>query len=188
MSRPQDDQHTAAESMRWYTRALKIPRLIGKLPSGERIKGGPYRQSQLVTAGGLVLIGQPTMRWWGHWGFFGNWGILLGVAAAAGVAAKYIPTGTVNPLQIAVGALRLAGRPRTGLWCGRPASVGAAPTRVIARVTTSTAPPPTVGRAAPAPPTIPPPAPSLPVPAPAVQSEVAGVESKLAALLAAARS
>lgn len=122
-----------AEGMRWYTRALKIPRLIGKLPSGERIKGGPYRQSQAYTFVTIVVVGHLTMSWWGMGGFFTNWGALLAVAAGAGAAAKYLPIGTVNPVVMAGGAVRMAGRSRSARWCGvqvRPAGSGVATARV----------------------------------------------------------
>lgn len=138
MSEPQHHQHL--EMMRWYTRALRIPRLIGKLPSGERIKGGPYRLSQAVVAGGIVAVGAVTMSWWGPLlsgagpSFFVNWGTLLGVAAAAGYAIRYMPSSTVSPLLLVSGSARLAMRPgaRAPRWAGRALDPGG-PARVRAR-------------------------------------------------------
>ena len=44
------------EVLRWYTSALRIPRLIGKLTSGERIWGGPYTVTQAVVGGDLGAL------------------------------------------------------------------------------------------------------------------------------------
>lgn len=178
------------EILRWYTRALRIPRLIGKLPSGERIKGGPYRQSQVVGAGAILVVGEQTMRWWGHWGFFGNWAALLLAAAAVGIATKYVPIGTVTPLVMAGGALGQASRVRSGLWCGHRVQLPRQ-SRLRSRVTltptvlpTQPTAPPTTSRATPVADT---PARPRAVSSARVPATPAGgfvdVESKLAALI-----
>jgi hypothetical protein len=99
--------------MRWYTRALRIPRLIGKLPSGERIKGGPYRPGQAVACVVTAVLLQKTMRWWGGlfdgpFAYLQAWGVLIAVSVAMLFAARRIPTSTVNPLIAVGGAARLA--------------------------------------------------------------------------------
>lgn len=169
------------DQMRWYTRALKIPRLIGKLPSGERIKGGPYRQSQLFTVVAIVILGHLTMRWWGFGGFFTNWGSLLIVAGLAGAAAKYAPIGTVNPVVVAGGAARMVGGTRAARWCGqrlqtRPHGPAAARFTLTHALTGPTAAPEPTAPA----PAAPPPRPAVP---PADHARTAPAE-KLAALLA----
>ena len=121
------------EALRWYTRALKIPQLIGKLASGERIKGGPYRPVQLVTFLGVLVVGLWSMPLWG--GLVGTGRVAAGVrvivvlalAAGAGIAARKIPIGMVNPVIFLTGLLRSVARRRGHQLAGsRVALSGAA--------------------------------------------------------------
>lgn len=126
--------------MRWYTRALRIPSLIGKLPTGERIWGGPYTLPQVGVAGGIVVVGAVTMSWWGPllysgaFAFFVNWAALFASAAVGGYAVRYLPSSTISPLLLVAGSARLACRPRTRAprWAGRVLAPGG-PYRVRAR-------------------------------------------------------
>lgn len=166
--------------MRWYTRALRIPRLIGKMPSGERIKGGPYRQGQLVAAGAVFILAVKTMRWWGAWGFFGNWGAVLVLTLAAGAAAKHIPSHTVSPLLLAGGAARAVTAAKEPVWAGRSAAPPRTRRPVPARVTLTGSLPDPDPEVAPG---VSPPAAAPPTPALAEHPSPAA--ARLAALLTA---
>ena len=45
--------------LRWYTRGLRIPKFIGRLATGEFIKGGPYPQSQVATFAAVIGLAVP---------------------------------------------------------------------------------------------------------------------------------
>lgn len=104
------------EVARWYTPALRIPKLVGKLPSGERIWGGPYRPVQLglgvVTAG----VGIKTMGLWGTFHPLLNYVVLLVAAAGVTWVARYLPNGSTNPLDVVRGGARVALSSTHGNW------------------------------------------------------------------------
>lgn len=104
------------EVARWYTPALRIPKLVGKLPSGERIWGGPYRPVQLglgvITAG----VGIKTMGLWGNFHPLFNYVVLLAAAAGVTWVARYLPNGSTNPLDVVRGGARVALSSTHGNW------------------------------------------------------------------------
>lgn len=126
-------QHEQVEVARWYTPALRIPKLIGKLPSGERIWGGPYRPVQLGTAVLTAALGVKTMGVWGHFHPLGNYAALVAAALALGWLARYIPHGSTNPLAYLSGGAKVAARPTHGSWGTYPVKV-ADPVQVRSRV------------------------------------------------------
>lgn len=107
-----------AEVTRWFTSALKIPRLIGKLPSGERIWGGPYTPTQVLVAVAVFAIGAKTLGWWGYSNLLINWVTLLAVSVGSLFAAGAIPSNGTNPVVLLQGgSTQLARRP-VGTWRG----------------------------------------------------------------------
>lgn len=174
------------EVARWYTPALRVPKLIGKIPSGERIPGGPYRPVQLGTAVAVMIVANATM---GLWGGGNNQLVNYGICVAAGLGlgwlARYLPHGGTNPLVFISGGARVMARPTHGSW-GRYAVTTANAVQVRSRArahtlpATSSTPPattPAEAAAAKAPTT-----PTTP-PQPVAPSATA-VDDKLAALLA----
>lgn len=97
--------------LRWYTPALRIPKFLGKLPSGERLPGGPYTQAQGATFATVVVVAGVTRQWWsvllpqGPWWGLGSYLIVLALAVAAGLAARVTPRTSMNPVAIARGAV-----------------------------------------------------------------------------------
>jgi hypothetical protein len=168
------------EVARWYTPALRIPKLIGKLPSGERIWGGPYRPVQLGTAVLTAALGVKTMGVWGHFHPLANYAVVIGAAYALGWLARYIPHGSTNPLAYISGSARVASRPTHGTW-GRYAVTSAEPVRVRSQLAVHALPgaPETAACSRPVITAEPDPTPVPPQPA-----SPAAVEDKLAALLA----
>lgn len=118
------------QSVQWYNAARRIPILIGKLPSGEQIWGGPYRASQAVTAGVVLLVGFSTRGLWG--GLVAGPGLVgtitsalvcVGVAAVCGFAAGRLPFGA-NPVLEAAAAGPQLTRASAATWCGSRLRVG----------------------------------------------------------------
>ncbi len=106
--------------VRWYTRARRFPRLIGRTPDGARIWGGPYTITQVTAAGMMLLLGLWTTSLWAHHGLVGN-ALLLGAATYAVVfGLGKIPPGARTPLAVAAGAWRAVSAPRSGRLGGRP--------------------------------------------------------------------
>lgn len=184
MSEPDDDR---SEVLEWFTQARKIPELIGKLPSGERIKGGPYRPIQLVIGFVVLIVGHLSMRWWSGLGGDGLYGVgvryivVIGAAAGATVAARQIPLTMINPVMVLDGAVRQSARRSAMSWGGHPVSLPRTAEQVRSpRVTLQHARPAGSGPPAAEPAADPRPA---PVPAPVVEPQASSSEAKLSELL-----
>lgn len=67
------------EVVKWYTRARRFPQLIGKLPDGRRIWGGPYTYTQVIAGAVLIVVLAKTASIWAQFGVIGN--IVIGVGA-----------------------------------------------------------------------------------------------------------
>lgn len=135
MSQPQEVEDRS-EVLEWFTQARKIPELIGKLPSGERIKGGPYRPIQLIL-GFIVLVGgHLSMRWWSGIGGTGVYGIglryllVVGAAVTVTVVSRQIPLTMISPVMVVDGAVRQGVRGSGISWAGRPVTLERHPQQV----------------------------------------------------------
>lgn len=112
-------QETEPDRLRWYTRARRIPKLIGKTASGEHLPGGPYTVTQFV-GGALVLVGMNFTRpLWGGNGL-GDYLVIALVAAVVVIALKFVRTAGRNPALVIAG--RAAGiiAPSYGRQGGTP--------------------------------------------------------------------
>lgn len=191
---------TGTDPLKWYTRGLRIPRFIGKLPTGEQIKGGPYPVSQVVAFAVVVVLGAYSMPLWGPYAaqgafaFVGNALIILGCAGVVSFIVRLLPQTAVSPAAMAAGGARSVsgsgrmthrGRP---LHLGRPQQVRGRATvtdidvhewALAARNVSRVVSPPDETTAV-----TPKPAPA-PVPVPQARPRSASVEHKLAALVAA---
>lgn len=122
---PATDTPPPQEVLRWYTRARRIPRLIGKAPGGGHYPGGPYTLTQAGGAAVVLLGGQATMDLWGRFGFWGN-NIGLAIATVLTlVGLRFVKPGGRDPVTAAVAVLRLLHGPRWGRQCGKPVCGGA---------------------------------------------------------------
>lgn len=123
------------EVLRWYTRARRIPRLIGKAPGGGHYPGGPYTLTQAGGAAVVLLGGQATMDIWGRFGFWGNNLGLLAATALTLFALRFVKPGGRDPVSAAMAVLRLASGPVWGRHLGRAVSAGSRrPVRVRHRI------------------------------------------------------
>lgn len=111
------------EIVKWYTRARKFPKLIGRTPDGTVIAGGPYTITQAVGVGAVLLIGINTMGLWGRFDLITNSVILLGAVFGTIFLLGKIPVGARNPVAVATGAARASTSPRRGRVAGKPIRV-----------------------------------------------------------------
>lgn len=119
MGANQHIQETEPDRLRWYTRARRIPKLIGKTASGEHLPGGPYTVTQFV-GGALVLVGMNFTRpLWGGNGL-GDYLVIALVATVVVIALKFVRTAGRNPALVIAG--RAAGiiAPSYGRQGGAP--------------------------------------------------------------------
>jgi hypothetical protein len=99
------------ENARFYTAARRIPQLIGKLPGGGHLWGGPYTAPQVGVFLGSVWLLWKTHTLWGRFGFFMNIAVAVGVVFVATWAAGRIPTTGRNPLSMGLDAVGLVAGP-----------------------------------------------------------------------------
>lgn len=110
---------TPAVTIRLYTRARKIPFLLGKLGDWQ-IWGGPYTLTQMVTAVAAAYIGKLTMRFWaGDMPAFMAWAVVLVVAGGCGLVAGRIPMKGRNPLIVLQGIFGYVDAPAWGTQGGK---------------------------------------------------------------------
>lgn len=81
------DPLQSRRAARFYTSARRVPVLIGKLPNGGRVWGGPYSIIQIVVGSLTLLVGWNTRAIWG--GAFGSPITQLVALAAAAAAATW---------------------------------------------------------------------------------------------------
>lgn len=135
-----ETEEDRSEVLEWFTQARKVPELIGKLPSGERIKGGPYRPIQLLLGGLVLVVGHMSMRWWsavGGDGFFGmgvRYVLVCAAAASVVMAARSIPLTMINPVMVLQGGARQIVRGHGVQWAGQTVTSPKPFTTLSARV------------------------------------------------------
>lgn len=94
-------------ALKWYTRARKIPQMIGRTPDGTRIPGGPYTFTQVfagVAAGGLLWL---TPGVWARGGLLASAIVALAVIFGAVYLTGQLPPGMRNPLVLGTGLLKV---------------------------------------------------------------------------------
>jgi len=105
----------AGDGLLWYTRARRIPRLVGKLPGSERgLPFGPYTITQVVGAGITFILLTNTTSAWGRFGFAGNLAVQAGVTFAVAMALRLVKSGGRDPLTAALSLLQVWTAPRFG--------------------------------------------------------------------------
>lgn len=108
------------EVVRWYTVARRFPKLIGVLPGGGRIWGGPYTQTGFVV-GVVLLLAANRFAWaWAHFGVLGNGLVLVVVVWGSAWGVSKLPIEARNPFTVARGLAAAATAPETGRIGGSP--------------------------------------------------------------------
>lgn len=105
---------------RSYTRARRFPLVIGQLPGGGRIIGGPYTLSQIAVMAGAVLALYLTTPIWAHLGY-GDGLVYLIVPYALSWCVRHARVEGREPLRAAAGMLTALSAPSGGRLRGRPA-------------------------------------------------------------------
>lgn len=99
------------ETAKFYTKARRIPMLVGKLPSGGRIWGGPYTITQ-VGAGAVVAFALwKTAPLWAQLGGFMNIVVAVGVVVGVVWATGKLPSTGRNPIAFVMDAMNLTSSP-----------------------------------------------------------------------------
>ena len=112
-----------ARVTRFYTAARRIPILVGKLPSGGFIPGGPYTIPQILVLLTVTAGGYYTMPMWsGQPSTLGNLGKLGCVVVVTAICIRKIRWGGRSVLPAARGAMTSYTRGR------QPRQAGRAPT------------------------------------------------------------
>ncbi|WP_344102598.1 hypothetical protein [Myceligenerans crystallogenes] len=99
------------ETAKFYTRARRIPMLVGKMPSGGRIWGGPYTITQ-IGAGFLVgFVLWQTAPLWARLGGFMDVVVAAGIVIGTVWITGKIPSTGRNPATWVMDALNLTSSP-----------------------------------------------------------------------------
>lgn len=97
-------------SYRWYTKARRFPKMLGRMPDGTRIWGGPYTFTQLGAGAATAVVLKSTTWLWAQGGLLVNLFTALMFIGAAVYFAGYLPPGMRNPITLAPGFARTFGR------------------------------------------------------------------------------
>lgn len=109
------------ETAKFYTKARRIPMLVGKLPSGGRIWGGPYTITQVGAGAVVAFVLWRTAPLWAQLGGFMNVVVAVGVVVGVVWATGKLPSSGRNPIAFVMDAMNLTSRP--GILVGGQVSV-----------------------------------------------------------------
>lgn len=119
---PNDGQMTG----RFYTSARRFKQVLGSLPDGTKIPGGPYTYTQVGVMLVTVVIGWLTRGLWGSGSTIGDLVILITVAVGLGFIIARLPQSRRNPLRLLGSVIVLWTHPGAGgRWRGRPVKLSA---------------------------------------------------------------
>lgn len=117
--------HPGAEAVgRSYTRARRFPLVIGQLPGGGRIIGGPYTLSQIAVMAAAVVALYLSTPVWAHLGY-GNAAVFVLAPYALSWCVRHARMEGREPLRAGAGALAAVGAPSGGRLRGRGHRAGA---------------------------------------------------------------
>lgn len=101
------------EIVRFY-RISKYPLMLGRLPDGSKIWGGPYTSAQGFAGVGAILLTLSTWGLWAHYGLIGNLVIFATAVCVPVYLAGTIRTKSRNPLMIFMGVMKAFASPAAG--------------------------------------------------------------------------
>lgn len=119
-------EQRAPERARFYTSTRRIPVVFGKLPTGEKLWGGPYTSWQLIALVLALPIAWIVLVAVGITSTIVVAVMSLLIAFGAGIAAGRIPTDIRNPLAIVSEAFGAVTAPTRGRVAGQPLVFAAA--------------------------------------------------------------
>ncbi len=104
-----------SDVVRFYTRGRRIPFMLGRLPDGTRLWGGPYTSVQAVGAGATLAVLWLTLPLWGrlHLGM-GTAVVLLGGPVGVTFGMRKVRLGGRSPRSVAAGVVAAYLQPAAG--------------------------------------------------------------------------
>src|SRR5262245_14891836 len=101
-----------------YTKARRFPLVIGKLPGGGRIPGGPYSLHQIGAMVVAAIVLKQTSAIWAHFGLL-NLVVFVAVPYGLAFALRHARIDGRSPIWAAAGWLSYLSAPRGGRLRGR---------------------------------------------------------------------
>ncbi|MFI5634700.1 hypothetical protein ACIA8E_36200 [Streptomyces sp. NPDC051664] len=105
---------------RCYTKARRHPLVIGQLPGGGRLWGGPYTVPQAIVMAASFAVLLLFRGAWAHFGLLLNVIVAFAVPYCLGLLVRRVHVDGRNPLAVAGSALGLLSAPTGGRLGGRP--------------------------------------------------------------------
>ena len=105
---------------RFYTRSRRFPRMVGRLPEGTKIWGGPYSFTQLGIGLATAAVLIATRGVWGLGSIVLDLALIAAGSWGAAFAGRLIPLSNVSPVVLAATAFGAVAAPRYGTFNGRP--------------------------------------------------------------------
>ena len=99
---------------RFYTSARRFKQVLGSLPDGTKIPGGPYTYTQIGVMLGTLVLGWLTRGVWGSGSAIGDLIILIAIAVGAGFVVAKLPTSRRSPLRLLGSTFALLTHPGPG--------------------------------------------------------------------------
>lgn len=117
---------------RFYTRARRFKQVLGSLPDGTRIIGGPYSYTQIVVFLGAVILGWATRGLWGTESTIRDLIVLIAVSVGLMVVIGKLPSSRRSLLKLLGGAMNLLSHPGPGgKYQGRPVKLSTKSQKIL---------------------------------------------------------
>lgn len=81
-----------------FYRVVRIPIMVGRLPSGEKIIGGPYTAAQIVAVAFTAIMLYQTFPLWRTDSFLANIGLAIAIICIVGIIAGKMQKLDGNPM------------------------------------------------------------------------------------------
>lgn len=124
----QSDGHAVG---RFYTKARFFKQVLGSLPDGTKIPGGPYTYPQVATMLTVLIGGWLVRPVWSTGSAFGDIILLIAIAFGSGYLISRLPASRRSPLKLIGSAVVLLTHPGPGgRWRGKPIRIPAKASRI----------------------------------------------------------
>ncbi|NEC11526.1 hypothetical protein G3I34_04235 [Streptomyces sp. SID8014] len=120
MNTPPQEEETDVLIGRCYTHARRFPLVLGRLPGGGRLWGGPYTIPQAIVIVSTAVLLITTQEIWAHFGVVGNAAITIGMPFTLGLFVRRMRIDGRHPFAVLGSLLGLIGAPTAGRIGGRP--------------------------------------------------------------------
>lgn len=105
---------------RFYTSARRFKQVLGSLPDGTKIPGGPYTYTQIGVMLGTLIAGWLTRGVWGSGSAVGDLIILIVISVGLGFIVAKMPASRRSPLRVLGSIFALLTHPGPGgHWKGQ---------------------------------------------------------------------